>query len=239
MFLICFVLDDSGRYSRRVNDRHHQRRLKGGERILKAFELNPENTLEVISEEQLLYRVRSESWYTTKYNVSLQAYFCDCAARVSSCKHILGVQMIVNMYLLPYTHKDDGFEIFSPIEGTCVGTTSLDVANEENIEDALPMESKEEKLFSLLQELEVLMQESKLSIHKYKREEVLHKIEIGRKFLASFKEPFTFDRPQMVDLPSRVSIASLQANVQRTRMGYGKKKELLTTHERRLVRDHL
>ena len=31
------------------------------------------------------------------------------------------------------------------------------------------------------------MQESKLSIHKYKREEILHKIEIRRKFLASLK----------------------------------------------------
>ena len=213
MFLICFVLGDSGRYSRRANDQHHQRRLKGGERILKAFELNPENTLEVISEEQLLYRVRSESCYTTKYNVSLQAYFCDCAARVSSCKHILGVQMIVNMYLLLHTHKNDGFEIFLPIKGTCIGTTSLDVAIEENMEDALPMELKEQKLFVLLQELEVLMQENKLSIHKYKKEEVLHKIEIYRKFLASFKEPFIFDRPQIVDLPSKGSIASLQANV--------------------------
>ena len=106
------------------------------------------------------------------------------------------------------------------------------------MEDALPMESKEQELFVLLQELEVLMQESKLSIHKYKKEEVLHKIEIGRKFLASFKEPFTFDRPQIVDLPSRGSIASLQANVQRTRMGHGKKK-LLRTHERKLVRDRL
>ena len=76
----------------------------------------------------------------------------------------------------------------------CIATTSLDVMNEENMKDALPMESKEQGLFVLLQELEVLMQESKLSIHKYKKDEVLHKIEIGRKFLASFKEPFTFDR---------------------------------------------
>ena len=56
------------------------------------------------------------------------------------------------------------------------------------------------------------MQVSKLSIHKYKKK-VLHKFKIRRKFLASFKEPFTFDRPQIVDLPSRGSIVSLQANV--------------------------
>ena len=77
------------------------------------------------------------------------------------------------MYLFPCTHKDDGFEIFLPIECTCITTTSLDVANEKKIEDALLMKSKEQELFVLLQDLEVLMQESKLLIHKYKREEVL------------------------------------------------------------------
>jgi hypothetical protein len=61
------------------------------------------------------------------------------------------------MYLFPRTHKDDGFEILSPMEGTCVATTSLDVANAENMEVAIPMESKKEELFILLQELEVLM----------------------------------------------------------------------------------
>jgi hypothetical protein len=48
----------------------------------------------------------------------LQAYFCDCAARMSSCKHILEVQTIINMYLFLCTHKNNEFEIFSPIEGT-------------------------------------------------------------------------------------------------------------------------
>ena len=50
-YFLFFVLGNSERYSRRVNDRHHQRRLKDGERILKAYELDPENTLEVINEE--------------------------------------------------------------------------------------------------------------------------------------------------------------------------------------------
>ena len=85
------------------------------------------------------------------------------------------------MYLFPCTHKDDGFKIFSPIESTYVVTRSLDVTNEENIEYVLPMKSKEQELFVLLQELEILMQESKLSIHKYKKK-VLHKIEIGSNF---------------------------------------------------------
>ena len=57
-----------------------------------------------------------------------------------SYKHILEIQIIVNIYLFSHTHKDDGFETFLPIKYTCVATTSLDMTNEENIEDALPME---------------------------------------------------------------------------------------------------
>ena len=97
MFLIFgFILGNSERYSRRANNWHHQRRLKGGERIFKAFVLDPENTLEVISEEQLLFCIKSESCHTTKYNVFLQAYFCDCAAKLqayfgnsNNCEYIL------------------------------------------------------------------------------------------------------------------------------------------------------
>ena len=50
--------------------------------------------------------------------------------------------------------------------------------------------------------------------------------------MRSFKEPFTFDRPQIVDLSSRGSIASLQANVQRTIMGREKKKAIEDTRKK-------
>ena len=105
--------------------------MKGGEKILKAFELDPKNTLKMISEEQLPFCVISESCHIIKYNIFLQTYFYDCPTHVSSCEHILGVQLIINMNLLSRTHKDDRFEIFSLIEGTCVATTNLDVTNEE------------------------------------------------------------------------------------------------------------
>jgi hypothetical protein len=62
----------------------------------------------------------------------------------------LGVQNSVNKYLFPHTHKDDGCKIFSPIEGMCIITTSLDMFNEENMEEALSMESKEHEFFVLL-----------------------------------------------------------------------------------------
>ena len=58
--------------------------------------------------------------------------------------------MIVNIYLFLCIYKDNGFKIFLPIEDTCITTTSMDVTNEENMEYALPIESKEQGLFILL-----------------------------------------------------------------------------------------
>ena len=102
--MFYFVLSDSGRYSRRANDQHHQCRLKGEEKILKVYEIDSKNTLEVINKQQLFFRVRSESSHTTKYIIFVQAYFYYCAAHVLSCKYNLKVQMIVKMYLFPRTH---------------------------------------------------------------------------------------------------------------------------------------
>lgn len=50
MIYVFYIVGDSGRFSRRANDRAHQRRLKGGERILKAYEANPSTVLEVVDE---------------------------------------------------------------------------------------------------------------------------------------------------------------------------------------------
>ena len=94
------------------------------------------------------------------------------------------------MYLFPCTHKNDRFKIFSRIEGTCVTTISLDVTNEENMEDALPMESKKQELFILLKKLEVLMQESKISIYKYKKMKFFTKLKLEDSFWHLSKSHF-------------------------------------------------
>lgn len=58
------------RYSGRTNDRNDQHRSKGGERILKAYEIILENTMEVIGEKQWSFRVISEHCHTKNHNVS-------------------------------------------------------------------------------------------------------------------------------------------------------------------------
>ena len=52
-------------------------------------------------------------------------------------------------------------------------------------------------------------------------EEWKHKIDLCNRFIESMEEPFTFDRPAMIDLPTKGSISTIQANVKRTRMGFG------------------
>ena len=52
-------------------------------------------------------------------------------------------------------------------------------------------------------------------------EEWKHKIKLSNRFIESLKEPFTFDRPVMIDLPTKGSSSTIQANVKYTRMGFG------------------
>ena len=94
------------------------------------------------------------------------------------------------MYLFPCTHKNDGFKIFSHIEGTCVTTISLDVTNEENMKYALPMESKKQELFILLQKLEVLMQESKIQFTSIKKNKFFTKLKLEDSFWHRSKNHF-------------------------------------------------
>ena len=54
--------------------------------------------MEVVDADHMLFRIANESIPNTKYSVSLNTYFCDCPSQKSTCKHILGVQLIVKEY---------------------------------------------------------------------------------------------------------------------------------------------
>ena len=49
-----------------------------------------------------------------------------------------------------------------------------------------------------------------------------YKMETMKRCLDSIREPFTFGRPSCIVLPRKGSIASIQHNVQRTRMAHGR-----------------
>jgi hypothetical protein len=197
--------------------------LKGGEHIFKAYQLNPSEVLEVVNLELMLFYVVSETSPNIKYSVSLNTYFCECASSVSTCKHILGVQRIVKEYfILPSTSRVsieeyvDNVEPLSPIQmdAPIVDMTTEFVENDD----------QQRGLLDVLVEAETMIQELRSSIQTYSEEEVIHKKNLVQKFLTSLSEPFTFERPSTIDLPLRGSIASIQENVKRTRMGHGKKR---------------
>lgn len=57
-------------------------------------------------------------------------------------------------------------------------------------------------------------------------EEAQQKEDVLQRIVESMSMPFTFPRPPTIDLPVRGSIAHLQENVQRTRMGHGQKRKM-------------
>ena len=67
--------------------------------------------------EHMLFCDASESSLDTSYNVSLSTHFCDCPSRVSTCKHILGVQQIMREYFVSFDSMEATEETMSR-EGT-------------------------------------------------------------------------------------------------------------------------
>ena len=98
MSILIFFVGDSGRFSKRANDKTHQRRLKGGERICKLYVTNPDGVLQIVNKDLLLFRIRSETNPDTTYNVSLSCHYCDCPTIITTCKHIIGLQLILKKY---------------------------------------------------------------------------------------------------------------------------------------------
>ena len=111
-------------------------------------------------------------------------------------------------------------------------STNLDPIIETTMEDAyneiLTNESttgcdtEKGDLLQVIGEMESTFVEVKSSIRKYGKEEAKYKIDMIKACMQSLMEPFTFQKPYRIMLPSRGSILSIQENVKRTRMGHGR-----------------
>jgi hypothetical protein len=219
--LIVQCLGDSERYIRRGNDKTHRRRLKGGERIFKAYQFSPMDVLEVIDKDHLLFHVKSETSPTLWYSVSLKTHYCNCPDIVSTCKHIFGVQAIVKEFFerpkinevveeaLPMLPEMEDIDITIP--------SQMDVP----IEEVYSSGVMHKKVLHTLNEIDSLC---RVSLQDHNEEEVRRIHKVLQVCLTSLLEPSTFDRPNVISLPKRGSIASIQENVKRTRMGHGKKR---------------
>jgi hypothetical protein len=204
--------------------------LKGGERIFKFYQSIPEVALEVVDMDHILFHIPNESSHTTTYNVSLSTHFCDCPSSVSSCKHILGVERIVREYFLPPPVIQSRVESFeaTPMEDDVhnegvISPTRVSPSDIEVNTISLGNNDLTKDLDNMLEEAQAKLQEVRCSIQNYSKEEVKYKMDVVRTFLTSLAKPFNFERPPTINLPLRGSIASIQANVKRIRMGHGKK----------------
>ena len=220
-FVLLFTVGDSGRFSRRANDKLHRRRLASAQRLFQKYENVPEDILEVVDVNQKIFRIASETSPTTKYNVSLSTHYCDSVSTTSTCKHILALQLITKEYYL-----------YVSVEKAPCPSTNLDPIIETTVEDAyneiLTNEStagcdiEKGDLLQVINEMESTLLEVKSSIGTYGKEEAKYKIEMIKACMQSLMEPFTFQKPSRIMLPSRGSILSIQENVKRTRMGHGR-----------------
>ena len=66
---------------------------------MKAYQTNPYAILEVVDADHMLFHITSESFHNIKYSVYLNINFYDCLSQKSTCRHILGVQLIVKEYI--------------------------------------------------------------------------------------------------------------------------------------------
>jgi hypothetical protein len=158
--------------------------------------------------------------------VSLSCHYCDCPAPKSTCKHIIGLQLILKKYL------STDFNLWEPVDSQVPPEEPIVL----NIEDSPILEEsgsepievqgffEEERRIQLLQlqaTISKVWQTLESSLVHVSAEEWKHKIDLCNHFIESMEEPFTFDRSAMIDLPTKGSISTIQANVKRTRMGFG------------------
>ena len=76
-----------------------------------------------------------------------------------------------------------------------------------------------------MEELVNKLDSMKIELETISVDELKHKLKIVKRYITLFNEPYTFDKPSTISLPSRGSIYSIQENIRRTRMGHGKQLE--------------
>jgi len=97
-----------------------------------------------------------------------------------------------------------------------------DVYSEDFKNDPKLESSGGEDFVQVIRDMELALLEVKASIGKYRKEEMKYKMDAIKGCLQFITEPFTFERPSRITLPSKGFIAPIQQNVQRTRMGHGR-----------------
>ncbi len=122
----------------------------------------------------MIFRITSETSPNTRYTVSLNTHFCDCASTTSTCKHILALQLIVKEYY--HFLNDDTLPSSSANVEPTIEPLGEEVNNENFINDWTPETSDGQNLLQVICDLELVLLEVKSSIGKYREEEMKYKI---------------------------------------------------------------
>ena len=169
------MVGDSGRFSRRTNDKSHRRRLASAQRIFQKYQSAPQDILEEVDLNQKIFHIASETSPNTKYTVTLSTHFCDCGSSSSTCKHILALQMIVKEFYgslndeVPLHHNGNDEPTFQCIEENPHGQDSFNEGYEET--------THAQHLLQVIQDMESMLLEVKTNIDKYGEEEMKYKME--------------------------------------------------------------
>ena len=196
--------------------------------ICKLYITNPDIIFEIVYKEFLLFHIQSKTNPDITYNVSLSCHYCDYPTVIPTCKHIIGLQFILKKYL------STDFKLFEFVDSQVPSQEPVIITF--NLEDSPILEEsgprpiaihtpfEEERKLQLLQlqaTISEVWQTLESSLVHVSGEEWKHKIELSNRFIESLKEPFIFDEPVMMDLPTKGFISTIQTNVKHTKMGFG------------------
>ena len=217
------------------NVKAHQHRLKGEERICKAYQSSPMDVLEMVDKEHLLFHIKSETNSTLGYSVSLKTYYCNWPDRVFTCKHIFRVQSIFKEFF--EKPKDDEFvEIVLHMESNM---ETIDVISpsqvDEPMEDATPNDAIWKKMLNALNELDSLC---KVFLIVDNEDEMKWKLQALQACIATCLESSSFERSKTLISPSEVPFLPYKS-VKRTRMGHGRKRPTSEIGEGSILRSPL
>ena len=208
--------------------------MKRGERILKAYQANPDAILEVVDADHMLFRITSESFPNIKYSVSLNTYFCDCSSQKSTCKHILEVQLIVKEYFscpqvtkFHVEHMEHVDHLQDIVNLESMSSMEIDTLESNNHENTVERNDYMEGFLNVLGDIQKLVEEERSCVEHYCEKDMMRNTHMMRTFLDTFSKPITFERPSTIDISRRGSIASIQENVLRTMMGYRQKQKII------------
>ena len=201
------IICDSGRFIPRANSKEHASRLRRAEEVVERYHRDPQ-TIVVLDAARLLFSILSMSKDNIWYTVSVQLNYCERHDVWSTCKHLMGVVMVIERYM---TDLADSLPIIAHANGMHEPTefASDQVEGDENpcVNEVLWLRINDvkERLDALANGMNRLSEEN----NQYITEKM-------DDFITELQTCFV---PHPIDMPKSGSIKSQQQHVTLNRLG--------------------